>query len=68
MTSNYRSQISEAVDRIENDVASILHILDEVEKEASVDVEDLNKKEIDKMQVAIIEAIKGLKKLGDDLW
>lgn len=68
MTSKYRNQISEAVDRIEDDVASILHILDEVEKEASVDVEDLNKEEIEKMQVAIIETIKGLKKLGEDLW
>lgn len=68
MTSKYRNQISEAVDRIEDDVASILHILDEVEKEASVDVEDLNKEEIEKMQVAIIEAIKGLKELGNDLW
>ena len=68
MTSKYRNQISEAVNRIEDDVASILHDLEDVEKEASIDVEDLNKEEIEKMQVAIIDAIKGLKQLGDDLW
>lgn len=68
MTSKYRNQISEAVDRIEDDVASILHILDGVEKEASYDVEALRREDIEKMQVAIIDAIKALKQLGDDLW
>lgn len=68
MTSKYRNQISEAVDRIEDDVASILHILDGVEKEASYDVEALLREDIEKMQVAIIDAIKALKQLGDDLW
>ena len=67
-TSELRNAISSAVNEIENEVGEVLDTLDDVECFAVMETEDMEPWQIEKVKVAVIEAIKILKPLKDKLW
>jgi hypothetical protein len=67
-TSELRNAISNAVDEIENDVGEVLDTLDDAECFATMETEDLEPWQIEKLKDAVIDAAKALKELKDKLW
>lgn len=63
-----RGKFDCAVDDIEESVSSILSDLEQVEDTATWDVEALSDDDIETLQTAVIDAIKGLKELKEGLY
>lgn len=64
----YRNEIQSTLDQIENDVGEALAELDDAEPFAVMETEDMEPWQIEKVKVAVIEAIKILKPLKEKLW
>ena len=62
-----RDEIVTAIDETEADVNEILSGLEEAEEIAIWDTEALSKQDIEKLQAAVIEAVKALKELSAGL-
>ena len=66
--SELRNKIDNAINDVEESVAGILADLEEIEDKATWDVEALSEDDIAELQTAVIESIKGLKKLNEALF
>ena len=64
----YRNEIDSTLSIIESEVGDALDTLDDAECFAVMETEDMEPWQIEKVKVAVIEAIKILKPLKEKLW
>lgn len=67
-TSEIRNAINSAVDEVESAVGDVLCTLEDAERFAAMDTDEMGKDEIQKLQNAVIDSMNVLRDLKEKLW